>query len=167
MGMTNEQTAIKWTKTQGEGKSSNGNLNYRGHIIRSYRTPIAAIITNPAGQSVALVTSDVYSVTTSGKHMPAVRSALRGVNIPQYMAPEAVLVDAARVDNSQDAFARIVHPSRPAVLDWLENNYQAFIAHAEKQASRARTRREFWEREASRHGRAWVELSSFLTSERG
>lgn len=167
MGMTNEQTAIKWTKTQGEGKSSNGNLNYCGHIIRSYRTPIAAIITNPAGQSVALVTSETYSVTTSGKHMPAVRSALRGANIPQYMAPEAVLIDAARVDNSQEAFARIValYPNNP--FQWLESNYNAFIAHAEKQASRARTRREFWEREASRLGRDWVELSSFLVSERG
>lgn len=167
MGMTNEQTAIKWTKTQGEGKSSNGNLNYRGHVIRSYQTPIAAIITNPAGQSVALVTSVVYSVTTSGKHMPAVRSALRGASIPAYMAPESVLFDIARVGSSQDAFARIVHPSRPAVFDWLESNYNASIAHAEKKASRARTRREFWEREASKLGREWVELSSFLTSERG
>lgn len=164
MGMTNEQAAIKWTKTQGEGKSSNGNLNYCGHVIRSYQTPIAAIITNPAGQSVALVTSETYSVTTSGKHMPAVRSALRGANIPQYMAPEAVLVDAARVSNSQDAFMLL---GCPEPFERLENNYQAFIAQAEKKASRARTMREFWEREASRHGRAWVDLSSFLTSERG
>ena len=166
MGMTNVQTAFKWVRTEDRGRSSTGNLNYCGHVLRSYQTPIAAIIANPAGRSVALVTSDVYSVTTSGKHMPAVRSALRGANIPQYMAPEAVLVDAARVGNSQDAFARIVHPSRPAVFDWLESNYNAFIAHAEKQASRERTRREFWERQASKLGREWVELSSFLTSER-
>lgn len=167
MGMTNEQTAIKWTKTQGVGKSSNGNLNYSGHVIRSYSTPIASIITNPAGQSIALVTSETYSVTTSGKHMPAVRSALRDAGIPQYIAPEAVLVDAARVGNSQDAFARIValYPNNP--FQWLESNYNAFIAHAEKQASRARTRREFWEREASKLGREWVALSSFLVSERG
>jgi len=166
MGMTNEQAAIKWAKTQGEGKSSNGNLNYSGHVIRSYSTPIAAIITNPAGQSVALVTSDVYSVTTSGKHMPAVRSALRDADIPQYMAPEAVLADIAHVGTSQDAFDRIVHPSRPAVFDWLENNYHTHIVHAEKKASRARTSREFWDRNASRLGRQWVEFSSFLTSER-
>ncbi len=166
MGMTNEQTAIKWAKTQDVGKSSNGNLNFSGHIIRSYRTPIAAIITNPAGQSVALVTSVTYSVTTSGKHMPAVHGALRGASIPAYMAPESVLFDIARVDTAQDAFERIVHPSRPAVFDWLENNYNAFIVHAEKKASRARTSREFWERNASRLGRQWVELSSFLTSER-
>lgn len=164
MGMTNEQTAIKWVKTQGVGKSSNGNLNYSGHIIRSYSTPIASIITNPAGQSIALVTSETYSVTTSGKHMPAVRSALRDAGIPQYIAPEAILADAARVGNSQDAFMFL---GCPEPFERLENNYQAFIAHAEKQASRARTRREFWEREASKLGREWVALSSFLVSERG
>ena len=45
MGMTNAQAATKWVETHGVGKSSNGNLNYSGHVIRSYTTPIAAIIT--------------------------------------------------------------------------------------------------------------------------
>ena len=49
MGMTNAQAATKWVETHGVGKSSNGNLNYSGHVIRSYTTPIAAIITNPGG----------------------------------------------------------------------------------------------------------------------
>lgn len=163
MGMTNAQAADKWANTQGVGKSSNGNLNYSGHVVRSYRTPIAAIITNPAGQSVALVTSEVYSVTTSGKHMPAVRRALRDAGIPQYMAPESVLSGVGRVCNAQDAFMLL---DCPEPFERLENNYNAFIAHAEKKASRARTNREFWEREASKLGREWVELSSFLTSER-
>ena len=166
MGMTNAEAATKWAKTQDVGKSSNGNLNYCGHVIRSYSTPIAAIITNPAGQSVALVTSEVYSVTTSGKHMPAVRSALRGANIPQYMAPEAVLIDAEHFDTAQDVFLRFGSTFTPAAFERLENNYHTHIVHAEKKASRARTSREFWERNASRLGRQWVELSSFLVSER-
>lgn len=166
MGMTNAQAATKWAKTQGVGKSSNGNLNFSGHIIRSYATPIAAIITNPAGKSVALVTSEIYSVTTSGKHMPAVHKALRDADIPQYMSPESVLIDAEHFDTAQDVFSRFGPTFTPAAFERLENNYHRHIVHAEKKASRARTNREFWEREASKLGRQWVELSSFLTSER-
>lgn len=59
--------------SQEEGRSHNGNLWFSGATIYSYRTPIARRM--PGGR-VFLVTSERYSITTSGKHMPAVHRAI-------------------------------------------------------------------------------------------
>lgn len=79
--MNNDMVLHVWAhQTQGHGRSSNGNLHFEGTVLYSYHTPIANIV-----DGVALVTSESYSVTTSGKHMPGYRE-LSGVR-PWVRAP--------------------------------------------------------------------------------
>jgi hypothetical protein len=51
-------------------------MRFDGDTIYSYNTPIASFYKTPGGTVVVLVTSERYSVTTSGKHMPAVHRAV-------------------------------------------------------------------------------------------
>ena len=69
-------------QSQETARSGNGNLSFKGPILFSYSTPIAAILTAADGSKVALITSRTFSVTTSGKHMP--RGDWRG---PTFYAP--------------------------------------------------------------------------------
>ena len=72
MSHNNSQVAHLWAnRSKPRARSSNGNFWFEGDTIYSYQTPIAKLHGN-----VALVTSNSYSVTTSGKHMPAIRRAL-------------------------------------------------------------------------------------------
>jgi hypothetical protein len=81
----NAQTAHVWAQqSQPRGRSGNGNLSFEGDTLFSYRTPIARIAT-VNGKRVALITSERYSITTSGKHMPA---ACRAVShMPTFYVP--------------------------------------------------------------------------------
>lgn len=76
----NDQVAHVWAQhSQSEGRSSNGNFWFRDTAIYSYRTMIARLVFSPVnGRAAYLVTSRKYSVTTSGKHMPAVYRAISG-----------------------------------------------------------------------------------------
>ena len=84
--MNNQETARAWfTGSKESGKSSNGNLNFSGSVLRSYSTPIAVKVTNNAtGGVLTLYTSERYSITTSGKHMPAMHRAsnYKGFEVP-------------------------------------------------------------------------------------
>lgn len=77
----NDMTAHVWAqRSQESGRSHNGNLNFSGPVIRSYSTPIAHIVRDVTGRDVALIASETYSVTTNGKHMPAVHRAVLGMD---------------------------------------------------------------------------------------
>lgn len=79
MSNTNGQVAHIWANgRKGDARSANGNLNFDGATIRSYRTPIACYVNDVHGVKTFLVTSETFSQTTSSKHMPAVRRAISG-----------------------------------------------------------------------------------------
>ena len=72
----NRQCAHVWAqRSQPNGRS--GSMKFDGDVLYSYQTPIAAFH-NVAHDPlfVVLITSQTYSVTTSGKHMPAARRAV-------------------------------------------------------------------------------------------
>lgn len=76
----NDQVAHVWAQhSQSEGRSNNGNFWFRDNDIYSYRTRIARLVHSPiTGAPAYLITTRKYSVTTSGKHMPAIYRAISG-----------------------------------------------------------------------------------------
>lgn len=91
--------------SQSEARSGNGNLWFEGAVIWSYRTPIAQRL--PGGRTF-LVTSERYSVTTSGKHMPAVWRAIPSnatlYQVP-FVCPKSATEHAANVKHLREAYA--------------------------------------------------------------
>lgn len=91
MSNSNSQTAHIWAQQVKESaKSSNGNLSFEGTVLYSYTTPIARFVPGAKGKRVTLITSRSYSVTTSGKHMPAANRAVdygRGEFSPCFHVP--------------------------------------------------------------------------------
>lgn len=83
---SNHMVAHVWAQqNQATGRSANGNFRFEGGTLYSYRTPIANIVKNHRGESIALLTTRSYSVTTSGKHM---RPAHRAVShLTNYAVP--------------------------------------------------------------------------------
>jgi len=74
--------------SQESARSHNGNFWFEGDTIYSYRTPLARIHVAPNGDKIALRTSETYSVTTSGKHEPAISRALNyGCYIKDFSVP--------------------------------------------------------------------------------
>ena len=79
MSNSNDQVAHIWVQqVKQSAKSSNGNFSFEGQTLYSYSTPIARFVPDAKGKRCLLVTSRHYSMTTSGKHMPALRNAVRG-----------------------------------------------------------------------------------------
>lgn len=73
---TSDMCAHIWAqRTQDYGCNSGRSMSFRGSVAYSYRTPVANIVEDAHGGSVVLFTSNTYSLTTSGKHMPAYRRA--------------------------------------------------------------------------------------------
>ncbi len=74
----NKMCAHVWAQqNQAHGRSNS--MHFQGDTIYSYQTPIARIVfpDNSDSPGVVLITSHTYSVTTSGKHMPAVHRAVQ------------------------------------------------------------------------------------------
>ena len=91
----NRQCAHVWAQqTQDFGRSES--MSFRGPVLYSYQTPIAAFVqgrgnelAGTADGRVVLFNSRKYSVTTSGKHMPAAHAAvthLRSFSVPNCTA---------------------------------------------------------------------------------
>lgn len=82
----NHMVAHVWAQqNQATGRSHTGNFWFEGGTLYSYRTPIANIVQNHRGESIALLTTRSYSITTSGKHM---RPAYRAVShLTNYHVP--------------------------------------------------------------------------------
>lgn len=57
-------------RNQEEGRNGNGSLSFIGDTLYSYQTPIANFVENHEGRLACLITTNTYSVTTSGKHIP-------------------------------------------------------------------------------------------------
>lgn len=72
---TNAMCAHVWAQ-QSQSFGRSGSMSFRDSVLYSYRTPIAVMAKGADGQRVALVTCNTYSMTTSSKHMPAMRRAL-------------------------------------------------------------------------------------------
>lgn len=71
---SNSMCAHVWAQqTQPHGHS--GSMRFDGPTIYSYATAMAKI---HAEQNIVLINERTYSITTSGKHMPAIHSAIRG-----------------------------------------------------------------------------------------
>lgn len=91
MSNSNSMVAHIWAQQEKtNAKSSNGNLSFRGATLFSYSTPIGRFIQTIDGQRATLVTSNTYSMTTSGKHMPALWRAIdygRGNFAPCFCVP--------------------------------------------------------------------------------
>ena len=94
MAFTNDQLAHVWVSgDRSTGRTSNGTMSFDGATLYSYSTPIARFVTDAVGGRVALVTTETFSKTTSGKHMPAVRNALRGAHVRTFWVPSVALSD--------------------------------------------------------------------------
>jgi len=131
--MNNQETAKAWfTGSKKSGKSSNGNLNFSGSVLRSYSTPIAIILTCPDREifRVTLYTGERYSVTTSGKHMPAMHRACGHTG---YEAPGEVLSTLSRYC---DAWSEMENNSR--LWDLIAAHYEEKAREADEKAKRAR-----------------------------
>lgn len=83
---SNAQCAHVWAQqTQPRGRGSS--VKFDDTVFYSYETPIARIVRDALGRTVALVTSERYSVTTEGKHKNHVYRALRG-EMPKFVCPD-------------------------------------------------------------------------------
>jgi hypothetical protein len=77
MTYNNSMCAHVWAQQiEDRGKTSNGNMSFDGAILYSYSTPIGRFVETVDGRRAVLVTSHSYSMTTTGKHMPALLSAI-------------------------------------------------------------------------------------------
>ncbi len=71
--MTNHMVEHVWAqRAQEHGRSANGNYSFDGDVLYSYSTPIAKFWRGTRGRTFVLITSESFSITTSGKHMPSV-----------------------------------------------------------------------------------------------
>jgi hypothetical protein len=98
---TTPQTAHVWAaQSQDDGRSSNGNLYFRGRTIYSYRDswPLACFVR----PDVVLINSEKYSVTTSG-HLSDVRGALRGKDLITIDTDSDTLFAFDRADEEKQA----------------------------------------------------------------
>lgn len=108
--LPNDQVIHVWAaQSQDEARTGNGNLSFFGSVLASYRTPIANIVPGADGQPVALVTTETFSVTTSGKHMPGHRalSHMRRFDVPFLLLPPGTNYGRNRAERaSQNATRR-------------------------------------------------------------
>lgn len=91
MAYDNGMCAHVWAQQdKASGKTGNGNMSFEGATLYSYRTPIGRFVDTVDGRRAVLVTSNNYSITTSGKHMPALWRAIdygRGNFAPCFTVP--------------------------------------------------------------------------------
>lgn len=124
--MSNDMVAHVWAhQTQDYARTSNGNCRFEGPVLYSYATPIANIV-----DGVALVSSNRYSPTTGGKHMPGY-SVLDGVR-SWFTVPfiGAWGGRATQVDY------RYSWPERHAAnLAWMLERYTGIVATFKRQRS--------------------------------
>lgn len=76
--VNSQQVAHLWAnQSQSDARNGSGSVSFAGDTLYSYRTPIARVVDSVSGRRVALITCERYSATTSSRHMPAARSAVR------------------------------------------------------------------------------------------
>lgn len=127
MAYDNSMTAHVWAQQEKQtGRSGNGNMSFADSTLFSYSTPIGRFVTAPNGARVTLVTSNTYSTTTSGKHMPALWRAIdygRGQFAPCFAVPR--LSGQSGLGYTHFALADSDHVAN---LEYLVGEYAAQIA---------------------------------------
>jgi hypothetical protein len=73
--VNNAQVPHLWANQSQEHARGNGSISFTGKVLYSYAEPIGALITAPNGETVALLISRTWSVTTSS-HQSAARDAV-------------------------------------------------------------------------------------------
>jgi hypothetical protein len=77
---SNEMCAHVWAQ-QSQPSGHSASMSFSGRWLRSYSTAIGYIPDGAEYGLCALLTSNSYSMTTSSKHMPAARTAVRGRDV--------------------------------------------------------------------------------------
>lgn len=88
---TNCRVAQEWV-AQGKvpaGRSANGNFAFDGRTLYSYDEPVALLtqVRDLNDRPVALVTSETFSVTTSGKHLNRIWGRLHNARVTVFRVP--------------------------------------------------------------------------------
>jgi hypothetical protein len=132
--MDNHSVAHVWAQ-QRQSHAHSKSMSFRDSVIYSYRTPIGMIVKAADGSDVALITNQSYSMTTSCKHMPAVRSAVR--HLRSFSVSNLVPSHAANLAEMVKAY----HDEKPSLLrkrdlyrtpqETLEGLYDAAREYAE------------------------------------
>jgi hypothetical protein len=130
------QCAHVWAqRSQPYGEGSN--THFDGSVFYSYQTPIAAFVPLKNGavspNDPVLITSRTYSVTTSGKHMPAV---WRAISCDAFRVPDighgGGMTDTARIGPASDP--KSWAPVHKANLAYLVAQYRDTVAAALKRS---------------------------------
>lgn len=149
MAYDNGMCAHVWAQqSKPSGKSSNGNLNFEGPVLYSYSTPIGRFVETVDGRRAVLVTSQRYSITTSGKHMPALWRAIdygRGAFAPCFTVPELGHTPRSLFRNATETLSAADHAAN---LEHLAAEYSGALA-------RARRARDLW-------GDLWGDIAADL-----
>lgn len=84
--VNSSQVAHLWAnQSQTHARNGRCSVSFQGRYFYSYRTRIASLVTDANGETVALMTCEKFSTTTTSKHMPEVRRATR--HLPSYSVP--------------------------------------------------------------------------------
>lgn len=117
---SNDMVAHVWAQQrQYSGRSNNGNFYFEGPTIYSYGGHFPAGVF--AKDGTVFVTTDGYSVTTNGKHMPAVRAAVRHRD-PVYLPALDEIADGIR---RADERGRLPSDWAKRVESYLVKNWAA------------------------------------------
>jgi hypothetical protein len=130
-------------QTQDFGRNSKDSARFRGPVLYSYATPVALILADMTGESVALVSSVTYSNTTA-KHIPSARD----------LAPRPVFRVPYLPGQSGGRYA-------PPHLEGYADN--AAACHAGNLAHLVEQAREYIAKQAKaarRHGATWEDINT-------
>lgn len=124
-------------QSQGYARStSRGNVSFNGPTFYSYSTPIGYIETNKHGETAYLITTRRYSVTTSGKHMPAMTGAIPSGAIVFHVKDVVTGrgSHAARLEEYANRISEIEAkiPRAKTRKDWLESERASLYAEARR-----------------------------------
>lgn len=163
----NAQTIHVWAaQSQPEGRNSGSTLWFDGAGLYSYRTPIALILPDVYGESVALISSVTYSSTTA-QQMPnardvAPRPCFRVPYLPGLRGGRYVSPDGRDVWDEESRIANIA-ACHAGNLAHLVADADRGIASAVKMARRTGRPAHYWNGEV--HGRDWNDDSAWVESE--
>lgn len=128
-----------WAHQSQEHARTQGSMSFTGPTFYSYSTPIGYVETNKRGETAYIVTTRRFSVTTSGKHMPAMTRAIpSGATV--FHAAYVVTESNGRgshAERLQEYAGRIVEieakiPRARSNKDYLESERAATYAEARR-----------------------------------
>lgn len=142
----NAMTAHVWaSQSQLHGRSSNGNLYFSGKTLFSYgdHYPLATI-----SGSVVYYNADETSVTTEGKHKPAMHAATRHMESYGVPALDEVYIAIERVASTPDSPFRadILLHAEKYIGAMSESSCMSLLQLAGLSESRARKKTKVWNR---------------------